>query len=95
MIVVISPTKTQDFSEHDLGDVSQLRQTKETFELINILKQYSQNDIKSLMKISDNLSSLNYDRFQGLSTVVLIGTTSSLFKTNSGFSVKKQLIYFY
>lgn len=75
MIVVISPSKTQNFSLINNIGSSQLRQTKETFELISILKKYNQEDIKKLMKLSDNLAELNYDRFQKFENKFEIGNS--------------------
>ena len=37
---------------------------KEVDYLINELKEYSVSEIKKLMNLSDNLSHLNFDRFQ-------------------------------
>ncbi|HIE78681.1 MAG TPA: peroxide stress protein YaaA [Candidatus Thioglobus sp.] len=68
MILVISPSKTQDFSSTDMLSYSNPRQILESEELMQILKNKSQNQIASLMSISDKLSKLNYDRFKSFST---------------------------
>lgn len=67
MITVISPSKTQDFSLLEGIEFSNLRQTKSSLELIGIMKKMSQDEISSLMKISDNLAELNFKRFQEFS----------------------------
>ena len=73
MIVVVSPSKTQNFTLVDNLDTTQLRQSKETFELIRILKNYRFEDIKQLMKLSDNLSALNFARFQAFEEKFEVG----------------------
>ena len=73
MIVVISPSKTQDFALVDGLAATQLRQSKETFELIRTLKNYQLEDIKRLMRLSDNLSALNFARFQAFEEKFEVG----------------------
>ncbi len=65
MITVISPAKSLDFE----NPVSQTKTTKPRFlkqseQLIEQLRELAPQDIASLMKLSDNLAQLNYDRFQ-------------------------------
>ena len=64
MLAVISPSKTQDFGEIGITKFSLTRQIDESVCLINILKTKSMDEISNLMSISDNLSSLNYERFK-------------------------------
>jgi hypothetical protein len=68
MLLVISPSKTQDFSPTSVLSYSKSRQISETEELINLLKIKSREQIASLMSISEKLSKLNYDRFKSFST---------------------------
>ncbi|MCQ3830133.1 peroxide stress protein YaaA [Microbulbifer elongatus] len=64
MLIVISPAKTLDFdSEIPALDTTQPDFLKESAALIKELKALSPQDISSLMKISDKLGVLNYDRF--------------------------------
>lgn len=65
MKILISPSKTIDFASNLVNKLhSKPQLLKQTNELVKILKNYQQEDIAKLMKISDNLSKLNYDRFQ-------------------------------
>ncbi|HIM57978.1 MAG TPA: peroxide stress protein YaaA [Gammaproteobacteria bacterium] len=68
MLAVISPSKTQDFNPTQLGVFTQTRQMQHSQVLIDLLKSKTQDDIASLMSISDKLSKLNFDRFQTFST---------------------------
>ncbi len=80
MIAVISPSKTQDFTALENIDFSNLRQEKSSLELIPTMQKMSQDDIASLMKISDNLAELNFKRFQGFSsTFDLTNSKQALF----------------
>lgn len=64
MLAIISPSKTQDFSQCDIDIFSQTRQIESSNELIGILKNKSKSQIAKLMSISEKLSELNFDRFQ-------------------------------
>ena len=64
MLAIISPSKTQDFSQCDINIFSQTRQIESSNELIGILKNKSKSQIAKLMSISEKLSELNFDRFQ-------------------------------
>ncbi len=65
MLVVISPAKSLDFENQSvIKDSSQLEFKKEAAQLISELQSLSVSDISILMSLSDNLSQLNYDRFQ-------------------------------
>jgi len=67
MIIVISPAKNINFDkEYPEVEVSKIRFKKESNELLSVLKQLSDSDIKKLMKISNNLSQLNFERFQNM-----------------------------
>lgn len=65
MITLISPAKSLDFE----GPLATKRKTQPEFlaqseQLISQLKHLAPQDIASLMKLSDKLAQLNYDRFQ-------------------------------
>ena len=64
MLAIISPSKTQDFSECNIENFSQTRQQQSSEELVHILKNKSQTQISKLMSISEKLSALNFERFQ-------------------------------
>ncbi len=66
MIIIISPAKTIDFSLNFGTE----QQTKPTFEkeaniLAQRMKDFTTNDLKNLMHISEPLALLNYERYQG------------------------------
>ncbi|MDF2379637.1 MAG: peroxide stress protein YaaA [Candidatus Gracilibacteria bacterium] len=64
MIALLSPSKTQDFeTDYSAVKSTQLRFKDQSLELIELLKQYSPDEISKLMKLSQNLSELNTDRY--------------------------------
>jgi cytoplasmic iron level regulating protein YaaA (DUF328/UPF0246 family) len=69
MLTVISPAKSLDFD----SEVPNVRTTKPRFlddsqSIIDQIKELAPQDIASLMKLSDKLAMLNYERFQSFST---------------------------
>jgi cytoplasmic iron level regulating protein YaaA (DUF328/UPF0246 family) len=62
--IVISPAKKLDFESEVSYKCTKPLLTKNTQTLVKELKKCSVKDIKSLMKLSDNLAELNFDRFQ-------------------------------
>lgn len=64
MIIVISPSKTLDFSPNQFHTHTLPRQLKQSQSLINTAKQLSAEEISELMKISEKLSQLNWQRYQ-------------------------------
>jgi len=65
MLIVISPAKTLDYeSEIPELETTQPDFLKESAALIKELCELSPQQISSLMKVSDKLGILNYDRFQ-------------------------------
>ena len=69
MLALVSPAKKMDFeAECHFDDLAQPQFLKETKNLIKLAKDLSKRDLQNLMKISENLASLNYDRFQRFST---------------------------
>ncbi len=68
MIIVISPSKTLDFSESQFLPHTLPRQLIQSQMLINTVKQLSTEELSSLMKISDKLSQLNWQRYRDFST---------------------------
>lgn len=64
MLIVISPAKTLDYeSEIPELETTQPDFLKESAALIKELRELSPQQISSLMKVSDKLGILNYDRF--------------------------------
>ncbi len=64
MIIVISPSKTLDFSANPFHTHTHPRQLKKSQELIDTAKQLNPEDLAELMKISEKLSHLNWQRYQ-------------------------------
>lgn len=64
MIIVISPSKTLDFAAHAYQDHTFPRQLPKSQELVETAKQLSSAELSSLMKISEKLGQLNWQRFQ-------------------------------
>jgi hypothetical protein len=68
MILIISPSKTQDFSTNNCTTYSHTRQIDESKDLVAILKDKSELQIAKLMSLSEKLAKLNFDRFQSFQT---------------------------
>lgn len=69
MLIVLSPAKTLDYDTPATTDLStQPDFVKRSAELIEILRQQSPAQIGSLMKISDQLATLNVNRYAEWST---------------------------
>lgn len=69
MLVLLSPSKTMDFS----NDVQFTKHTqpeflKEAEQLVDYMRGYSPDDLAQLMNISDKLARMNYERFQEFNT---------------------------
>lgn len=65
MLIVISPSKTQDFSnETSLNIKTQPAFLSESVQLVENLKKKSENQIAKLMKVSHSIASLNYERYK-------------------------------
>ena len=67
MLAVVSPAKNLDFSSTDLKKFSQPDFLDDTKELVEVARKQSRSDIKRLMKLSDNLAELNFQRYQDFS----------------------------
>lgn len=73
MIVILSPSKTLDFSDNQNKIAKEQPHTepvfmKEAQKLTQILKKKSAGQIAELMNISNKLATLNFDRYQSFST---------------------------
>ena len=65
MIILLSPSKTLDLSRDNiLEEFTTPELLENTKELVNEFKQYSVNDLSKMMKISDKIAQVNYERFQ-------------------------------
>jgi len=73
MIIVISPSKTLDFSPNIFQVHTQPRQIEKSQELIETVKKLSSDELSELMKISKNLSELNWQRFQDFQQPFVLG----------------------
>ncbi|MFK8068241.1 MAG: peroxide stress protein YaaA [Gammaproteobacteria bacterium] len=69
MQIIISPAKTLDFvSEPKFADFTTPAFLEDSCQLMDELKQLGPDDLSSLMKISEKLGELNYDRNQNWQT---------------------------
>jgi len=68
MIVLLSPAKTLDYSESTLGTHTEPRLLKDSSKLVKVLKKKTVDDIKQLMKVSDNIANLNVARYKEFKT---------------------------
>ena len=68
MLAIISPAKKLKFETSDPALVSSEPDfTKETAQLISVARKLTRADLRQMMKISDKLADLNYQRFQTFS----------------------------
>lgn len=68
MLVITSPSKTQDFKPIKVKmQTSQPKMKGYIKEIVGVLKTKSKKEISSLMNISDKLSELNFSRFKDFS----------------------------
>ncbi|GGF21459.1 peroxide stress protein YaaA [Echinicola rosea] len=63
MIALISPAKTLDMSTTDISLATQPDFKTDIKALVSIMKKKSAEDIKQLMKVSDNIAQLNEERY--------------------------------
>lgn len=69
MLFLISPAKTLDFESSSLTDnASQPEFIEESSQLIDIMREYSWEEISSMMKVSEKIAKLNVDRYQDWQT---------------------------
>jgi len=69
MLVVVSPAKKMDFSEDvTRSGWSQPDFLEDSLNLIKAAKKLTRDEIAALMKISDKLADLNYNRYRSFST---------------------------
>ena len=64
MITIISSTKSLDMQrEYRINKATEPVFLEEAMELAEILKSYSQEELMKIMKISEKLAEINYDRY--------------------------------
>ncbi len=69
MLVLLSPSKTMEFSDDiRLEKATQPRLLKDSEQLVEQLRQYSPEGIGELMNVNEKLARLNFDRYQQFST---------------------------
>ncbi len=68
MILLLSPSKTLDFSEPEHSRYSQPRMLEKSESLIDILRDKTEEELRKLMKISDELAVINAERYQDFET---------------------------
>lgn len=64
MLIVISPAKTLDYSTPSISDYTLPDFPSDVKSLVNVMKKKSAAEISQLMHISDNLASLNEERYK-------------------------------
>lgn len=74
MIVLLSPSKGQDFDQHPYAKHSQPALLAKSNQLVKILKTKKPAEIQQLMSVSEKLAELNYHRFQCFKTPFELGT---------------------
>ena len=68
MLMVISPAKTLDYSGRNYPQFTQPLMLEQSQQLVETLRTYGPPELSSLMKISEKLAELNYDRYQTFQT---------------------------
>lgn len=70
MKILISPSKTIKLDSEQKSKIHSVPKfINESLELASILKKYSAKDLSKLMSISDNLSEINYERYQSFDNI--------------------------
>lgn len=64
MIILLSPSKGQDFDPHPMSEHSEPQLLEQASELVSGLKKLKPKQIAALMSVSESLSELNHQRFQ-------------------------------
>ncbi len=68
MIILLSPAKTLDLNPVEHPTATQPRLLKDSETLVGVLKKKKAGDLKKLMKVSDNIATLNVERFKSFTT---------------------------
>ena len=68
MLILLSPAKALNYDSQDVcSKITQPIFKSEIADLVALMQQKSETDIKSLMGLSDKLAKLNYERYQNFS----------------------------
>ncbi len=68
MIIILSPAKTLDFSTSTSSTHTKPRLLADSEKLVDVLQEKSVSDIQQLMKVSEKIANLNYNRFRDFAT---------------------------
>ncbi len=68
MLLLLSPAKTLDFSEPATELYEQPRMLQDSKALVKILRKQSESDLMELMNISEDLATINRERYQDFET---------------------------
>ncbi|MEZ5473217.1 MAG: peroxide stress protein YaaA [Marinicella sp.] len=74
MIILLSPSKGQDFAPSPFDQYSQAVLLSQSKKLVSKLKTFKPSQLQQLMSISEKLAELNYQRFQDFETPFKLGT---------------------
>ena len=66
MKIIISPAKLMEFNELYNKISSNIIFNKESSYLLNLLSQYSENDLKKIYKCNDKIAKINFERFKNI-----------------------------
>jgi hypothetical protein len=67
MLILLSPSKTMDFSKVEFSKYTLPQLLEQAVALIDNLRKLSKDEISKLMKLSHNLTDLNYERYRQFS----------------------------
>lgn len=73
MLILLSPSKGQDFEHHPYQTHTKPTFLKESKVLVNELRSFKPTEIAQLMSVSENIAELNYERFQNYKTPFKLG----------------------
>lgn len=73
MIILLSPSKGQDFDPNPYVPHSYPQLLNQSEDLMGTLKKLKVSEVQQLMSISDNLAELNVERFQSFKTPFMLG----------------------
>ncbi|WP_154223644.1 peroxide stress protein YaaA [Marinicella rhabdoformis] len=73
MIILLSPSKGQDFEQNPYVPHSYPQLLAHSEQLMTTLKKLKVSDVQQLMSVSENLAELNVDRFQAFKTPFMLG----------------------
>ncbi len=73
MIILLSPSKGQDFEPTPIDKFSQPVLLSESQKLVDELQQFKPSQIQQLMSVSENLAELNHQRYQDFKLPLSLG----------------------